>query len=74
METVRINISLSKDIFHEMSQTVAPRQRSRFIREAIVKVLKEKKAQRLATEYREAALEIKRINHELEGAIADGID
>jgi metal-responsive CopG/Arc/MetJ family transcriptional regulator len=74
MDTVRINISLPKDVYHEMTKRVAPRQRSRFIREAIKKVLNEEKAGRLASEYREAASEIKRINSELEGTISDGID
>ena len=74
MESVRINISLPKDIFNEMALRVAPRQRSRFIRKAIKKVLDEEKSLQLAAEYREAASEIKRINRELEGAVSDGLD
>ena len=36
--------------------------------------LKEKEAQRLAAEYKEAAEDIRRINQELEGVISDGLD
>jgi len=73
MDTVRINISIPRDIYNEMNKTVAPRQRSRFIREAIKRVLDEEKAHCLAIEYQEAASEIKRINTELEGTVSDGI-
>ena len=74
MKSVRINVSLSEDTFQELSNEVGSRQRSRFIAEAIERVLKEKRAQRLAAEYSEAAGEIKRINRELEGALSDGLD
>ena len=74
MSTVRINISLPKEIFQELSREVEPRKRSRFITEATKRLLKERQAQRLAEEYQEAASEIRRINQELEGAISDGLD
>lgn len=74
METVRINVSIPGDIFKDLSQEVESRKRSRFITESIKRSLKEKRDQRLAAEYREAAVEIRRINQELEGAINDGID
>ena len=74
MQTVRINVSIPKDIFDELSQEVESRKRSRFITEAVIRLMKERKHQRLAAEYREAATEIRRINKELEGAINDGLD
>ena len=74
MDAVRINISIPKNLYDEMSQKIAPRQRSRFIRNAIQKILNEESAKQLAEEYMEAASEIKRINNDLEGTVADGID
>ena len=74
MQTVRINVSIPKDIFDELSQEVESRKRSRFITEAVIRLMKERKHQRLAAEYREAATEIRRINKELEGVINDGLD
>ena len=74
MSTVRINISIPKETFQELSREVEPRKRSRFITEATKRLLKERHAQRLAEEYQEAASEIRRINQELEGAISDGLD
>ena len=74
MSTVRINISLPKEIFQELSREVEPRKRSRFITEATKRLLKERQAQRLAREYQEAASEIQRINQELEGTVSDGLD
>jgi metal-responsive CopG/Arc/MetJ family transcriptional regulator len=74
METVRINISIPKKVFRELSQEVDSRKRSRFITEAIMRLVKERRDQRLAVEYKEAARDIHRINKELEGAINDGLD
>ena len=74
METVRINVSIPKNVFRELSQEVGSRKRSRFITEAIIRLVKERRDQRLAVEYKEAAKEIRRINKELEGAINDGLD
>ena len=73
METVRINVSIPKDIFEDLSQEVKSRKRSRFITESIKRSLKEKRDQRLAADYREAAEEIRRVNQKFEGAINDGI-
>jgi metal-responsive CopG/Arc/MetJ family transcriptional regulator len=72
--SVRINVSLPEDTFEKLCQEVGPRKRSRFISTAIERVLRDKRAERLAAEYREAATEIRRINQELEGAIGDGLD
>ena len=74
MNSVRINISLPKEVFKEISKDVGPRKRSRFITEAIKSHLKKQKAQKLAAEYKEASEEIRRINREMEGAISDGLD
>jgi metal-responsive CopG/Arc/MetJ family transcriptional regulator len=74
MNSVRINISLPKDVYEEISGSIKPRKRSRFIAEAVINRLKEQKVRRLAAEYKEASAEIKRINQEMEGVIADGLD
>ncbi|MGA2227299.1 MAG: hypothetical protein ABSH41_22925 [Syntrophobacteraceae bacterium] len=74
MHTVRVNISLPEDLLNEISREVGPRKRSRFITQAIARSLKELKDQKLAAEYEEAAAEISRINQELDGVTADGLD
>ena len=74
METVRINVSIPKNVFRDLSQEVESRKRSRFITEAIMRLVKERRDRRLAVEYQEAATEIYRINKELEGAVNDGLD
>jgi len=74
VKIVRINVSMPRDVFMEISEDVEPRKRSRFITEAVKDFLKKKRAQRLAAEYEEASAEMKRINQELEGAISDGLD
>jgi metal-responsive CopG/Arc/MetJ family transcriptional regulator len=74
MNSVRINISLPKEVFKEVSKAVGPRKRSQFITAAIRKSLREQKAQKLAAEYEEASKEVRRINQELEGVISDGLD
>ena len=73
MKSVRINISLPKEVFTALSQEVESRKRSQFITEAVKSFIKEKRDQRLAGEYREAAAEIRRVNNELEGVINDGL-
>ena len=74
MNSVRINISLPKEVFKEISKDVGPRKRSRFITEAITNKLKKQKAEKHAAEYKEGSSEIRRINKELEGVISDGLD
>jgi len=74
MNSVRINVSLPKETFKELSRDIEPRKRSRFITQAVMRSLKEIKKQKLAAEYEEASAEIKRINKELEGVISDGLD
>jgi metal-responsive CopG/Arc/MetJ family transcriptional regulator len=72
--SVRINVSLPEELFEKLSQEVEPRKRSRFISTAIERSLRDKRAGRLAAEYREAAAEIRRVNQELEEVIGDGLD
>jgi metal-responsive CopG/Arc/MetJ family transcriptional regulator len=74
MKTIRINVSIPKNVFIDLSRETNSRKRSQFITEAIKRLLKEKRDQRLASEYQEAAAEIRAINKELEGAINDGLD
>ena len=69
MESIRINISLPKEIFTALSKEVESRKRSQFITEAVKSFIKEKRDQRLAAEYQEATAEIRWINNELEGVI-----
>lgn len=74
MNVIRINVSLPQTTYKELTEEVESRGRSRFISEAINNALTKKRNRRLAIEYREAGQEIKRINTDLEGTIADGID
>lgn len=74
MNVIRINVSLPQETYKELTKEVESRGRSHFISEAINNALTERQNRRLAIEYREAGQEIKRINADLEGTIADGID
>ena len=74
MNVARINVSLPQATYKELTEEIESRGRSRFISEAINNALAKRRNRRLAVEYREAAQEIKRINTDLEGAVADGID
>ncbi len=74
MEVVRLNVSIPRDIFENLSRTIKARKRSRFITDAIRKSLKKEQDQKLVAEYKEAASEIRRVNQELEGVISDGLD
>lgn len=74
MESVRINVSLPKNLLEELGREAPGRQRSRFICEAILALIRERKAARLACDYSEAAKEIQRLNREMEGSISDGLD
>ncbi|MFH1985434.1 MAG: hypothetical protein ABIL58_26655 [Pseudomonadota bacterium] len=74
METIRINVSLPTKLLADLTREVGPRQRSRFIGEAVERLIRERRDQRLAAEYQEAATEIRRINSEMEGAVGDGLD
>jgi len=74
MGSVRINVSLPEETFPELTREMGNWQRNRVITQAVKRLLDEKKVEQLAAEYAEAAAEIKRINHELEGTISDGLD
>ncbi len=74
MNSVRINISLPKRTFKELSRDIEPGKRSRFIAQAVMRSLKEIRNERLAAEYEEASAETGRINKELEGVTSDGLD
>ena len=74
MNVVRINVSLPQATYQKLAEEVEPRGRSHFIADAISNAITQKRNQRLAADYLEASQEIKRVNVELEGAIADGID
>jgi metal-responsive CopG/Arc/MetJ family transcriptional regulator len=74
MNAVKINVSLSPELYDALAREITPRKRSMFIREAIVRSLQEKRNLHLANEYRDAAQEIRAINADLEGTLADGID
>ncbi|MDY6990472.1 MAG: hypothetical protein SWQ30_20715 [Thermodesulfobacteriota bacterium] len=70
----RLNITLREDLLEELSRTVKPRKRSKFIQDAVARALEEIRNQRLAREYEEASADMRRVNAEMEGAICDGID
>ncbi|MEI7636472.1 MAG: hypothetical protein WCJ37_04150 [Syntrophus sp. (in: bacteria)] len=74
MNVIRINVSLPQATYKELTEEVESRGRSHFICEAINNAIAERRNRRLAVEYLEAGQEIKRINADLEGTIADGID
>jgi hypothetical protein len=74
MNSVRVNITLPPEVLSELSQSVEPRKRSRFIADSVVRSLKELKAKRLALEYEEAGAEIRRVNDDLDGTMNDGLD
>jgi metal-responsive CopG/Arc/MetJ family transcriptional regulator len=74
MSIIRINVSLPQATYQALTDEVESRGRSRFISEAINNALTKRRNRRLAVEYREAGQEIKRLNADLEGTIADGID
>jgi metal-responsive CopG/Arc/MetJ family transcriptional regulator len=74
MDFVRINVSLPKEVASELSKRLPPRKRSQFITEAVKKLLKEQRANKLAAEYEEAAAEIKRVSQDLAGTLNDGLN
>lgn len=70
----RLNITLQEELLAELTRTVEPRKRSRFIQEAVTRSLKELRDRRLAHEYEDSSAEIRRVNLELEGPLGDGLD
>ena len=73
MSSVRINISLPEGIYFELKQEVPPRQRSKFITLAIKKLIRVRRNERLAREYREAAKEGLGAYRDMEGTLNDGL-
>ncbi len=74
MKSARLNISLPQKTVSALNREVKPRERSKFIAEAINNLLKKRQEQCLAREYQEAAADSKRVNQDLEGTLADGLD
>lgn len=74
MGAIRVNISLSDEILSELDAEAGPGERSRFIRDAICSVIRTRREERLAEEYREAAEEIRAMDQELSGVLNDGLD
>jgi len=74
MASVRINVCLPEEIYHHLKEEVKPRETSRFITTAVKKMIDERRQERLAAEYREAAGEMRAQYNDLEGTIGDGID
>lgn len=74
MKSARLNISLPQKIVSALNREVKPRERSKFIAEAINNLLKKRREQSLAREYQEAAADSKEVNQDLEGTLGDGLD
>ncbi len=74
MGTVRLNISLPDDIVAELDAETGPRQRSCFIKDAVIRLLRVKREKRLAEEYSQAAKEMVKVDMELGGVTGDGLD
>jgi len=74
MKSARLNISLPQKTVSALNREVKPRERSKFIAEAINNLLKKRQEQCLAREYQEAANGSRKVNQDLEGALGDGLD
>ena len=73
MSSVRVNISLPEGTYSELKQEVPPRERSKFVTLAIKKLISERRNERLAREYREAAKESMETYKDMEGTLNDGL-
>ncbi|MGC9975164.1 MAG: hypothetical protein ABSC57_00385 [Syntrophales bacterium] len=73
MSSVRVNISLPEGTYSELKQEVPPGERSKFITLAIKKLIGERRNERLAREYREAAREVLETYEDMEGTLNDGL-
>ncbi len=73
MSSIRVNVSLPEGTFSELKEEVPLRERSKFIAVAISKLIKERREERLAREYREAAKDIGEAYKDLEGTLNDGL-
>ena len=73
MASIRINICLPEELLSQLKREVQPRETSKFIATAVRKQLDERHKERLAAEYRAAAVEIQEHYNDLEGTLTDGI-
>ena len=73
MSSIRVNVSLPEVTYSELKEEVPLRERSKFITLAINELIKEKRKERLARDYREAAKEIGEVYKDLEGTLNDGL-
>jgi len=73
MSSVRLNVSLPQVTYSELKDEVPVRERSKFIAIAINKLIKERRKERLAQEYRQAAKETEEAYKDLEGTLNDGL-
>ena len=73
MSSVRVNISLPEGTYSELKQEVPPRERSKFVALAIKMFINERRKERLAREYREAAKENIEAYKDMEGTLNDGL-
>jgi metal-responsive CopG/Arc/MetJ family transcriptional regulator len=73
MSSVRVNISLPEGTYSELKHEVPPRERSKFVTLAIKKLISERRNERLAREYREAARESLEAYKDMEGTLNDGL-
>ena len=75
-ETVRLNITLPKELVNAMNRMTEPRKRSRFIADAVRQKieLKEEMEKLLEQDYRAAAKESLALTKEFESADLEGWD
>lgn len=72
--STRLNISLPEQIVSAMDKEVRPRERSKFIADAIKNLLRQRREERLAREYQEAAMETADVTRDLEATVGDSVD
>ncbi len=72
--STRLNVSLPEEIVSAMDREVRQRERSKFIAEAIRNLLRQRREERLAKEYQDAARETAQASLDLEATTGDGID
>ena len=76
--TVRLNITIPKELARTLKEISSPRKRSRFIVEAVTKQIEQRRKEELEKEleegYRAAATESSVLSKEFEGADLEGWD
>ena len=73
MSSIRVNVSLPEVTYAELKEEVPLRERSKFVAVAINRLIKERRKERLAREYREAAKETEDAYKDMEGTLSDGL-